>query len=125
VATLVAKLSDADVGLLATAAADTSPDATTPPLSAEGEARGNSILDCSQGSTNQDLIDQAAAVVLGQDSTGLLDTDCLNTKLATLSDEQLQLIIDSDPTSTDPRLSAAAFTLFECLTQPDSSTAST
>jgi hypothetical protein len=123
VAKLVATLPKDDLTALADAAADTTPGATTPALSAAGDEIGSSILKCSKGSSNQDLIDQAAAVVLGQESTSSLDPACIKKQLATLSDEQLQLIIDSGPESTDPRLGAAAYALFDCVGLTDTTTA--
>jgi hypothetical protein len=125
VAKLVATLPPADLALLADAAGDTTPGATTPALSSAGDAIGSSILKCSKGSSNQALIDQAAAVVLGQESTSSLDPECVKKQLATLSDEQLQLIVDSGPESTDPRLGAAAYALFDCVGLTDSTTAGT
>ena len=112
---VVSKLSDADVALLAASTFNTAPGATTPELSPAGKALGNSVLDCSVINTNTALIAQAAAVVKGYQGAGSLDPACVTKALSRLTDEQLQLAVDSGPQSTDPRLQPVGFALFECL----------
>ena len=114
-AKLALQLSDADAALLAESTKNTSPDATTPELSDAGESIGNMVLDCAKGSTNQALIGKAVDAVLAQSGSEALDRSCVEKNFAHLNDEQLQLIIDAGPDSTDPKLQAAAFALFDCL----------
>ncbi|MCU1401276.1 MAG: hypothetical protein JWN62_4385 [Acidimicrobiales bacterium] len=112
---VVSKLSDDDVALLAASTLDTAPGATSPQLSPEGEALGNSVLDCAVINTNTALIAQAAAVVMGYQGASTLDPECVTKALSRLSDDQLQLAVDSGPQSTDPRLQPVGFALFQCL----------
>lgn len=126
VAGVVAKLSDADVTLLAESTLDTAPGATSPPLSDEGEQLGTTVLDCAKTNTNTDLVERAAQTILGSANGGSLDPDCVRTSFARLTDEQLQLVIDSGPESTDERLQPVGISLLDCLdTSSDTATATT
>jgi hypothetical protein len=112
---VVAKLTDADAALLAKSTLDTAPDATAPVLSAEGEALGNSVLDCAIGSQDTALVAAAAAKVLGSPGGNTLDADCVRTNMARLSDDQLNFYLGAETDSTDPRLQTIGFSLFDCL----------
>jgi hypothetical protein len=115
VAGVVAKLSDADVTLLAESTLDTAPGATSPPLSDEGEQLGTMVLDCAKTNTNTDLVEQASQTILGSANGGSLDPDCVRKSFSRLTDEQLQLVIDSGPESTDERLQPVGISLLDCL----------
>ncbi len=114
---LVAQLSDEDATLLAASTADTSPSATTPKLSAAGEKLGSEILGCSKGSTNTALIEAAATKVLTAAGGSSLDSKCVHTKLATLTDATLQLVINSGPDATGDELSTVGYLLIDCVTK--------
>jgi hypothetical protein len=112
---IVAQLSDADAALLASGTVDTSPDATTPALSAAGEALGARIDECAIGSNDTDLV--AAAVEKVMSSPGGVDLDlvCVEDAFSKLSDAQLHVVVESATDSTDARLQPIGVALFPCL----------
>ena len=116
---VVAQLSAADAALLAAGTIDTSPDATTPPLSPEGDQLGTKIDDCAVGSTDTALVAKAIDTVMSSAGGSGLDRSCVETAFARLSDVQLNLIVNAAATaSTDPRLGPIGAGLSNCLLTP-------
>ena len=116
---VVAQLSAADAALLAAGTIDTAPDATTPTLSAAGDALGTKIDDCAVGSTDTALITKAVDTVMSSAGGSGLDRSCVEAAFAKLSDTQLNLIVDAAATaSTDPRLGPIGSELSKCLLTP-------
>jgi hypothetical protein len=125
VAGVVAKLNDADLELLYTSTLDTSPDPSTPELSADGQALSGDLFACAKtGGADHELVDSVLADLEASGSTAGIDLDCAKTQLATLSNEQLEALRDAKPDSTDPKVAAAAFVLLDCLTLPDATATS-
>lgn len=119
---VVAKLSDADLELLY----ESTLTSTSPHLSDGGQALGDDLFACSQvGDANQTLVDQVVAKIEADGSASGLDPACVQTRLATLSDEQLQALLDSGPETTDPKARGAAFVLLDCLRLPDATATAT
>lgn len=117
---VVAQLSDADAALLAASTVDTAPDATSPILSAAGDELGTKIDDCAIGSTDTELVAKAIETVMSSAGGSGLDRSCVEAAFATLSDTQLELVINSATDSTDPRLQPIGATLFDCVLTPES-----
>lgn len=114
VAGVAGALSDEDLALLVGAAATTEPDTTDPQLSAEGDALAEQLFGCIQSDAPAALIEQATQRVLDSPDGGVIDGDCLRRAFAVLSEDQLQLIIDAAPDSTDPKLTMAAGIVLSC-----------
>jgi len=111
---LVAQLSPEDLALLDAASADTSPDATDPELSDEGEVLGEQVVECLvDGEADPALVTAAKERLLSEGSNGI-DTECLETNLAKLDDAQLQALIDAEPDTTDPKVLSAASLVLGC-----------
>ena len=116
---VVAQLSAADAALLAAGTIDTAPDATTPPLSAEGDQLGTKIDECAVGSTDTALVAKAVDTVMSSAGGSGLDRSCVEAEFARLSDVQLNLIVNAAATqSTDPRLGPIGANLSTCLLTP-------
>jgi len=123
VTAVVAQLSPADAALLAAGTIDTAPDATTPALSAAGDALGTKIDDCTVGSTDTALVAEAVETVLSSAGGSGLDRSCVEAAFSKLSDVQLNLVVDAAATaSTDPRLGPIGAELSTCLLTPAAGT---
>lgn len=86
------------------------PSASSPATSAADPA----VTIAGRGAEHDALVTQAVAIITGSDDGGIADKDCLREGFSRLADEQLQLIVDAAPDSTDPRLFAAAGIAFSC-----------
>jgi hypothetical protein len=117
---VVAQLSAADAALLAASTVDTAPDATSPILSAAGDALGTKVDDCAIGSTDTELVAKAIETVMSSAGGSGLDRSCVEAAFAKLSDTQLELIVNSATDSTDPLLQPIGATLFDCVLTPES-----
>jgi hypothetical protein len=116
---VVAQLTAADAALLAAGTLDTAPDATTPILSAAGDALGTKIDDCAVGSTDTALVAKAVDTVMSSAGGSGLDRVCVEAAFARLSDVQLDLVVNAAATSsTDPRLAPIGAELAKCLLTP-------
>lgn len=112
---VVDQLSDDDAAQLAASQAGDAPEAA---LSPEGEALGETLVDCIVGSDDEALIAQVVDKLLIEGGSGV-DEECVRTNVAKLNDEQLHLVLDAEtgstgPESTDPQLQSAAFLLRDC-----------
>jgi hypothetical protein len=130
VAEAVALLNEADLALMAAAATQSSPDATIPALSAEGEAIGESISDCVV--TNGDVGDvadaatvaEAVAFVVSQEGEAM-DQVCLTEQFSALGAEELRVLIDEGSTTDNPLAERPFMAVWECFVDEDTSSIDT
>ena len=130
VAEAVALLNEADLALLAAAATQSSPDATIPALSPEGEAIGESISDCVV--TNGDAGDvadaatvaEAVAFVVSQEGEAI-DQVCLTEQFSALGVEELRVLIDEGSATDNPLAERPFMAVWECFVDEDTSSIDT
>jgi hypothetical protein len=106
---IVSQLSEGDLAILAEASADADPE-----LSPEGDDLGDGILTCTDGGGSPELVAAVKQLLIDSPDGDQLDVVCLDETLPSLSDDQLQLMLDSGPDSTDPKMMGAAMVVFGC-----------
>ena len=123
---LVMELSDADAATLAAIEGKTTSSSVS--LSPAGQALGTQLQGCAASiastapttivAADPTMVKVAVDKIFSTSDSALLDRTCVETNLASLSKDQLQLIIESAPDSTDPKLAALAPYFADCF-NPD------
>lgn len=116
IAGIVDQLSDGDFAQLASEVVDGDSPAE---LSPEGEALIDSAIECVIGSNDGPLIAQVVEKLLTEEGADV-DEECLRTNVPKLTDEQLQVVLESEygsagQRSTDAQLENALLLLRDCI----------
>lgn len=123
-------MNEADLALMAAAAAESSPDVTMPALSPEGEEIGASLTDCmiANGDVGEAAdaatVAEAVAFVVSEEGDAV-DQECLTERFSALGVEELRVLID-EGVATDNPLAERPFTaVWACFIDEDTSSADT
>ena len=123
-------LNEADLALMAAAAAEASPDVTMPALSPEGEEIGASLTDCMMPkgdvgeAADAATVAEAVAFVVSEEGDSV-DQACLTERFSALGVEELRVLID-EGVATDNPLAERPFTaVWACFVDEETSSGDT